>query len=317
LASAKTHLNNISGQLSYLDDIILHLTEAVLFPFRVVDGVPFQVVDAFRLLASTLVRRFECSRKPSDLESGIKYFRLLFYLPRRDTDTQISKVSAELANALSFKTELDPNSEHDNIEEVLLLYLHCESSDPSEQYTSGVLSRLALAVTNRLSRTGKAEYFEQVVGYLREGLKLCRPKDRPELAVLLVLSLSVHSYRASTENNYQEIMALYNEYLPLLPSGHYLQPLARMAIILVAITEATGGAESDSDEVTINSLRATLNCLPPGSQYRSMVLHTLAGLLRARYERFGREECLKEANLCAEQALALYNTENLQSLQCQ
>jgi hypothetical protein len=86
-----------------------------------------------------------------------------------------------------------------------------------------------------------------------------------------------------------------------------------MAIILVAITEATGGAESDSDEVTINSLRATLNCLPPGSQYRSMVLHTLAGLLRARYERFGREECLREADLCAEQALAytILRTSNL------
>ena len=313
LASAKVHLNNISCRLSYLDDIILHLTEALLFPFRVVDGVPFKVVDAFRLLATILVRRFESSRQPSDLESGIKYLRLLFYLPHNNTDTQLSRVSAELANALSFKTELDPNSEHDNIEEVLSLYLHCDPWDPSEQYTASVLSRLALAVTNRLSKTGRAEYFEQVVGYLREGLKLCRPKDRPELAVLLVLLLSQHSYRASTEDDYQEIMALYNEYLPLLPSGHYLQPLARMAITLVA-AQATGSDESDSNEMMINSLRATLNCLPPGNQYRSMSLHTLAELLRARYERFGREECLREANLCAEQALALYNTESLQSL---
>jgi hypothetical protein len=209
----------MSCRLSDLDDIMLHLTEALLFPFRVVDGVPFKVVDAFRLLACTLVRRFGCSRQPSDLESGIKYFRLLLNLPLRDTDTQVSKVSAELANALSFKTELDPTSEYDNVEEVLSLYLYCASCHPSEEYTAGVLSRLALAVTNRWSRTGKAEYFEQVVGYLREGCKGCRPKDRPELAILLVLSLSVHWSVAGTEDNRQEIMALYNEYLPLFPLG--------------------------------------------------------------------------------------------------
>jgi hypothetical protein len=303
----------MSCRLSDLDDIMLYLTEALPFPFRVVDGVPFKVVDAFRLLACTLVRRFGCSRQPSDLESGIKYFRLLLNLPLRDTDTQVSKVSAELANALSFKTELDPTSEYDNVKEVLSLYLYCASCHPSEEYTASVLSRLALAVTNRWCRTGKSEFFEQVVGYLRKGCKGYRPKDRPELAILLVLLLSQHWSVAGTEDNRQEVMALYNEYLPLLPSGHYLQPLARVAIALVA-TSQPGGDESDSLEETINCLRATLDCLPPESQYRSMSLYVLAKLPETRYERFGREECLREADLCAEEALTIYHSENLQSL---
>lgn len=314
LASAKTYRNNMSCRLSDLDDIMLYLTEALLFPFRVINGVPFKVVDAFRLLACTLVRRFGCSRQPSDLESGIKYFRFLLHLPLRDTDTQFSKVSAELANALSFNSELDPTSEYDNIKEVLSLYLQCASCHPSEEYTASVLSRLAFAVANRLSRTRKSEFFEQVVGYLREGCRLYRPKDRPELAILLVLLLSQHSSISGTEDNYQEVVALYNEYLPLLPSGHYLQPLARVAITLVATAQPTGGDESDNLEETINCLRSTLTCLPPGSQYRSVCLFVLAGFLRSRYERFGREECLREADLCAEEALTLYETENLQSL---
>ena len=314
LASAKTHRNNMSRRSSDLDDIILYLTEALLPPSRDVGGVPFQVVGAFHLLACTLVRRFERSRQPSDLESGIKYFRLLLHLPLRDTDTQISKVSTELANALSFKTELDPTSEHDNIEEVLSLYLHCAPWDSSEEYTASVLSRLALAVTNRLSQTGKSEYFERVVGYLREGRKLCRPEDRPELAVLLALLLSRHSFRTGMEDSYQEIMALFNEYFPLLPSGHYLQPLARLEMGLITTVQPTGGDESDSLEEMIDSCRAILNCLPPGSQYRTMCLHALAELLRGRYKRFGREECLREADLCTEEALTLYESENLQSL---
>ncbi|KAF8273444.1 CHAT domain-containing protein [Lactarius quietus] len=275
---------------------MLYLTEALLFPFRVVDGVPFKVVGAFYLLACTLVRRYGSSRQPSDLETGIEYFRLLVHLPLRDTDTQVSKVSAELANALSSKTELDPTCEYDNIKEVLSLYLHCSPWHPSEEYTASVLSRLALAVTNRFSRTGKSEYFEQVIGYLREGCKRCQPKDRPELAVLTVLLLTQHSSIADTGDNYQEIMALYNEYLPLLPSGHYLQPLARAAIALVATTHPTGCDESDR------------------VQYRSMCLHVLAEFLRTRYERFGREECLREADLCAKEALTLYESENLRSL---
>lgn len=314
LASAKTYRNNMSRRSLDLDDIILYLTEALLVPFRVIDGVPFKAVGAFHLLACTLVRRFECSRQPSDLESGIKYFRLLLHLPLRDTDTQISKVSAELANALSFKTELDPASEYDNVEEVLSLYLHCTPWDPSEKYTASVLSRLALAVTNRLNRTWKLEYFERVVGYLREGCKLCRPEDLPELAVLLALLLTRHTFRTGTEDSYQEITALYNKYLPLLPSGHYLQPHARLAMALVATIQPTGGDESDSHEEMINCYRTTLNCLPTGSQYRSACLHGLAGLLRGRYERFGREECLREADLCTEEALTLYESENLQSL---
>ncbi|KAH9006571.1 CHAT domain-containing protein [Lactarius hatsudake] len=314
LASAKTYRNILLRRSSDLDDIILYLTGALLFPFRVVDGTPFKVIDTFSLLACTLVRRFECSRQPSDLESGIKYFRFLIHLPLRDTDTQISKVSAELANALSFKTGLDPTSERDNIEEVLSLYLHFAPWDPSEEYTASVLSRLALAVANRLCRTGKPEYYERVVGYLREGRKLCRPKDHPELAVLLAILLTWHSSHTGTEDSYQEMMALYKEYLPLLPSGHYLQSSARLAMGLAATVHSKGGDESDGHDEAINCCRATLNCFPPGSQYRTMCLHVLAGLLRGRYERFGREECLREADLCTEEALTLYESENLRSL---
>ena len=81
--------------------------------------VAFKVVGAFHLLACTLVRRFGCSRQPSDLKTGIEYFHLRIHLPLRDTGTPISEVSAELTNALSFKTKLDPNSEHDNTKEVI------------------------------------------------------------------------------------------------------------------------------------------------------------------------------------------------------
>ena len=314
LASAKIYRIIISRRSSDLDHIILYLTEALLNPSRVVDGVPFKVVDAFNLLACTLLRRFECSRQPEDLESGIKYFRLLLHLPLRDTVTQISKVSAELANALSFKTDLDPTSEHDNIEELLSLYLRCAPWDPSEEYTASVLSILALAVTKRLSKTKKSEHYERVVGYLREGLELCRPTDRPKLAVLLVLLLGLHLFCVGTEDSYQEIRKLYNEYLPLLPSGHYLQPLARVTMTLVVSDAQPGGGDESGQEESINELRKTLNHLPRGSQYRSMWLLALAGSLRERYRRFGHEECLREADLCTEEGLTLYESENLQSL---
>ncbi|KAI9465714.1 CHAT domain-containing protein [Lactarius psammicola] len=249
-------------------------------------------------LASAKVYRNNMSHQSLDLDDIILYLTEALLLSFRDRRWQ----------AFS-----NPSSEHDNIEEVMTLYLHCAPWDPSEEYTASVLSRLALAVTNRFSRTGKSEYFERVIGYLREGHKLCRPNDRPELAVLLVLLLTQHSFRTSTEDNYQEIMALYNEYLPLLPSGT-LQPLAPMAIALVATNQSTGGDESDSHEEMINSCRATLNCLPLGSQYRPMCLHLLAELLRGRYGLFGREECLREADLCTDEALTLYESENLQSL---
>ena len=133
----------------------------------IVDSVPFKAVHAFCLLACTLVRRFVCYRQPSDLESGTKCFRLLHL----GIPTHRSRMFRP--------TLLDPTSSCDNMKEVLLRYLYCTSWHPSEEYTMSVLSRLALAVTNRMNRTGKSEYFGQVVDYLGGGCRLCRLKDRP------------------------------------------------------------------------------------------------------------------------------------------
>ena len=164
---AETHRNNMSWRLSDLDNTMSYPTEALLFPFRLSIACLLKAVDPFCLLACTLVRRFVCYRQPSDLESGTKCFRLLHL----GIPTHRSRMFRP--------TLLDPTSSCDNMKEVLLRYLYCASCHPSEEYTMSVLSRLALAVTNRMNRTGKSEYFGQVVDYLRRGCRLCRLKDRP------------------------------------------------------------------------------------------------------------------------------------------
>ena len=308
LASEKTYRYDISRQTSDLDDNIFYLTEALLLPHSVVDGTRFKMVGALYLLSCAIVRRFQHTRQPPDLECGIQFFRYLLYLPLKEVGSQFSKVSAELANALSYRTERYPASEQENIEEVLTLFLGCLPWDHSEEYTAAVLSRLALAVTNRLLRTGQSERFEQVVGYLREGRKACRPKDHPELSVLLAFVLSWQSFHTGQDNDYEEIMALFNEHIPLLPPRHYMRSLAQMAMGSFTISQ------SESIEESINACRAALNCLPSGRQYRPMCLYVLASLLRERYKYFGNEECLREAELCANEAFSSYQSENLQSL---
>ncbi|KAH9996702.1 CHAT domain-containing protein, partial [Russula compacta] len=100
---------------------------------------------------------------------------------------------------------------------------------------------------------------------------------------------------------------------PLLLTGHYLRPLAQVAMWNLTISQSIGSDTSGRLVEEINMCRALLNNLPAGRQYRAITLHVLATLLRQRYEYFGNEECLKEAELCTE-ALSLCQSEEIQSL---
>ena len=313
LANEKVYrYDTVSHQKSDLDDIIACLTEALLFPFHISSHAsPFNSVGALYLFACALVRRFQCTRQPSDLEYGIICFRHLLYLPLRTADIRFSTVSAELADALSYKTQIDLDGEQQNIEEVLALYLSCLPWDPVERHTAGVLARLTLAVTCRLSRTGQSERLEEVVGYLYEGRKVCPSDDHPELSILLAFALTWQRSYTNTANDVQEIMTLFNENIPLLHPGHYILPLAQISMGQLVISQ---GDSSDRLVEAINFCRATLNCLPPGPQYRPMVLHILAALLRDRYNHFGDEDSLKEAELCTEEVYKLCGSEELESL---
>ena len=316
LANEKIYrYDTVSRHKSDLDDIIACLTEALLFPFHISNCAGrFDYVGALYLFACALVRRYKCTLQPSDLEYGIICFRRLLYLPLRTTDIRFSSVSAELADALSYKTEIDLDSEPRNIEEVLTLYLSCLPWDPLERRTAAVLVRLTLAVTSRLSRTGRSERFEEVVGYLYEGRKVCLSDDLPELSILLAFALTWQMTYTNSANDVQEIMTLFNENIPFLPPGHYILPLAQISMGQLVISQSVGGDSSDRLVEAINFCRASLNCLPPGPQYRPMALHVLAALLRERYDYFGDEDSLKEAELCTEEVYNLCESEELQSL---
>jgi len=316
LANEKVYrYDTASHQKSDLDDIIACLTEALLFPSHISSRASrFNSVGTLYLFACALVRRFRCTWQPSDLEYGIICFRRLLYLPLKTADIRFSTVSAELADALSYKTQIDPDGEQQNIEEVLALYLSCLPWDPLERRTAGVLARLTLAVACRPSRTGQSGRLEEVMGYLYEGRKVCPPDDFPELSILLAFVLTWQRSYTNTANDVQEIMTLFNENIPLLPPGHYVLPLAQISMAQLVVSQSISGDSSDRLVEAINFCRATLNCLPPGPQYRPMVLHILAALLRERYNYFGDEDSLKEAELCTEEVYNLCESEELQSL---
>jgi CHAT domain-containing protein len=276
--------------------------------------VYFNTVGALYLLSCSLVRRFAHTWQPSDLECGIHCFRHLLYLPLKKAGLQFSNVSAEFAVALCYKAELDSACHREIIEEVLTLYLCCLPWEPSEEFTALVLFKLAWLIVFRLIRTGKSERFEQVVEYIREGRKVCQPKDLPELSVLLAFVLGWHSFYAGLHNGHEEIMALFNENLPLIPSEHHLRSLAQTTIWLLATSQSARFHTPDGVEEMISTFRPILNCLPLGSPYRHVVLFILASSLRDRYEYSGHEEYLTEAESYAKEAYSLSQSENLQFL---
>ena len=142
-----------------------------------------------------LIRHFQRTRQPPDLDYGIKS-----------------------AAALDYKRQLEPNSEQKNIE-MLTLYLTCFPWDPLEGHTASVLARLALAVA---TRTGQSERLEEVVGCLYEGRKLCPFKDLPELDIIMAFVLTWQRCHTNVANEVQEIMAMFNENIPRLRPGHYV-----------------------------------------------------------------------------------------------
>jgi hypothetical protein len=307
--------DTVSHLESDLDGIITHLTEALLFPFHIVNSVgPFNSAGALYLFANALVCRFQRTRQPPNLDYGIKCFRHLLYLPLNNTQIQLSRVSTELATALGYKTQLEPDSEQKNIEEVLTLYLTCLPWGSLEEHTASVLVRLALAVTSRLSRTGQTERLEEVVGYLYEGRKLCQSKDLPELSVIVAFVLTWQRCHTNMATDVQEIMTLFNENIPRLPPGHQLLQIAHIGMARLVLSQYIGGNSLDRLVESINLCRTTLNCLPPGPEYRPAVLFVLASMLRERYEHYGHEESLKEADLCTKEVHGMCQSEELQSL---
>ena len=120
----------------------------------------------------------------------------------------------------------------------------------------------------------------------------------------MALVLSNH-YRCTEKlNAFEEIMALFNDNIPLLPPGQYMRPLAQGTVAELFISQSIGGDSSPSDGLVeaINHFRAILNYYPPGTQHRPMALFVLSLLLRQRHRAFGDEECLKEAELCVKEA---------------
>ena len=110
-------------------------------------------------------------------------------------------------------------------------------------------------------------------------------------------------------------MTLFNENIPLLTPRHYVLPLAQISMgHFVCHFPISWWCSSDRLVEEINLCRATLNCLPPGPQYRPMILHVLAALLRERYNHFGDEDSLKEAELCSKEVSNICESEELQSL---
>ncbi|KAI0306164.1 CHAT domain-containing protein [Multifurca ochricompacta] len=293
-----------SHPISYLDDIVSQFTEAILLPSRFLDGISLDVATAFTLLTHTLFRRFVRTRQLSDLECVIEFCRHLLSsgLLVKGIRAQFLMVLGVFLRALDYQTELAPSNDLEDAGWMVAVYRDFVTLDHSDELTPIAFPSIAISLSGKILGSGQSEHLVQMVEHTREAHKLPQLKDNLGLSALLALVLGMYSAFIGADNS-QEIAALCDESLSLLPSGHGARHIAHLATWWLASLQLFVVSDVDAIEDGINSVRALLKTMPSGSRDRSICLFGLSDLLRRRYDYFGNEECLKEAKLCAEEAI--------------
>jgi hypothetical protein len=166
----------ISGQEEYLNEAILHFTEAIFLPFTA--GQSLNIVQVLFYLSRAFLCRSEKSTQPEDVELSIEYLRYLHGLPLDVLDVPRRRIPTLLVQALAIRVKSNADDVTDGLEEMVSLCRGLLASDVSAGYPTTAITSLTGALVTLLTvfnRWGAVPPLDQTIECLREALEKCPP----------------------------------------------------------------------------------------------------------------------------------------------
>ncbi|KAI0259997.1 hypothetical protein BC834DRAFT_1035606 [Gloeopeniophorella convolvens] len=279
-----------------LDEASLHFAEALLLRYRPLCGEYFNYIDAFYRLACALSLRFSCLQDPDDIEHSIKYFRFLLGLPHLEmSGVKRFSVLSLLAAGLTTRIGRGEGTDLKNLEEALSLYDQCFAMDPLGDQTIRLLHLLASSAVHALSSYPPAsphsKFRESTVQRVRTMLDIQAPRQLPELRLTLADPHGPPSCAGAND----EAATQYDLALAHLPRHHPAHFRSNILMSADAYVRFGHSAQPEVLEEAIARARVALEHAHSPDERRDS-LTVLSTLLKNRFERFGRAECMEEAH---------------------
>ena len=318
LAMLRLRRHDLSKQKDDLDKCIAHSIEAILLPPLSVSGLGLNIVQLVHVLASALLRRSQGSEQPGDVQDCIKYLRYLRGLPLDLDSFDVTRngITELLIQSLCLQVQLGAQDTTRNMEEIVVLCRELLASDISTHFPAIAFASLQPAVQAELTRGQHVQLVDEVIGCLRDAVKVSPPHLH---LVYLALADTLLARFTSThsEYDYEEARTLFESVVDPNHPGKNLdlhQLRALLGITLLASSRAAYFKNPEYIEDTISHCRTILDCTFLPEDLRSPITRTLAMFAGMRFEHLRLSDDLQEANsyktelvrIVSSQGLAVY-----------
>ncbi|KAI0248458.1 CHAT domain-containing protein [Lactifluus subvellereus] len=284
LVTVRTKRRNLLNTNEDLDNVILHLTEAVLLPLHPLDGTDLDVISCLVLLAKALLLRFLTTKQPGDLESSIQYFRHLLNL---DLPLGVRKdVTVDLVKALGRHAELEAGNITHSTEMLVLCRELLTLDSPGGHLVDAIVTLKDVAIAT--SRESWEEPLDQVIEYMREAMEMC-PSGSHRAAIALARTLTIRFVETNSIGDLREAMVLVDKVITSQPLGDVQNPDKCDALSLAAEISMLQFEEYQNLqnlEEAIRRIRTSLVCYTLSDNRHRILTEYLANLTEKRSSYF-------------------------------
>ena len=296
LAMAQFARYQLSLQKEDLDMSILHFTEAIFLP-PMPQTEPFHnfYQTLFRL-AIALLKRSEKFEQPEGIKYSIAYLQYIRIFSFDSFDTPRTVVTTSLIWAFCAHVRSGTENSTQDIKEMVVLCNELLSSNKSKDFPTVAFNYLDAAVTHALSdHRLSAMVLDEVIECLRDAVTVCPPGSY-EVMNALAYALANRFLKTHSLGDYEEATAVLERVLE--PGGcpNSYRSVPSALIITLAYLRSAFFKEPEYSEVAISRLREGFSFPFQDEELRLLFTSRLASHNRLRFNEYGLDESLEEAN---------------------
>ena len=287
-----------SHQKEDLDKSILHFTEAI-FLLRVKQVTVLNAVQTLYYLAYALLERSEeFSEEPDDIKYAMDCLWYIRRFPLDSLNVPRTVVTTLLIRSLRSQVRFGVGNQTQDIKVMVVLCNELLSSNKSEDVPTDASIYLSEAVSHiNLNNEFPTEMLDEMIDCLRNAVKVCSLAPASyKVMYALAKALKLRFIEAHSKEDYDEATVVLEKILE--PGGcpESFRILPSILATTLAHWRSDLFGEPEYSELAISRLRTHSSSPSLDERLRVPFKSSLASLTRRRFEEYGLNESLEEAN---------------------
>ena len=287
-----------SHQKEDLDKSILHFTEAI-FLLRVKQVTVLNAVQTLYYLAYALLERSEgFGEEPDDIKYAMDCLWYIRRFPLDSLNVPRTVVTTLLIRSLRSQVRFGVGNQTQDIKVMVVLCNELLSSNESEDVPTDASIYLSEAVSHiNLNNEFPTEMLDEMIDCLRNAVKVCSLAPASyKVMYALAKALKLRFIEAHSKEDYDEATVVLEKILG--PGGcpESFRILPSILATTLAHWRSDLFGEPEYSELAISRLRTHSSSPSLDERLRVPFKSSLASLTRRRFEEYGLNESLEEAN---------------------